>query len=456
MDYLPIFMNVTDSPGLVVGGGQVAARKVELLRRAGMAVRVVAPRLCETLRAERAEGNIEHREREFRTMDLDPCRVVIAATNHRAVNAEVSEAARARNIPVNVVDCPELSTFIVPAVIDRSPLVLALSTGGAAPVLARLLRARLETFLPAAYGRLAALMGGFRAAVKQRFAQSEERRRFWERILEGPIAERVLEGDESGGKQALEEVLEAGAAPDPVGEVALVGIGLGDPDLLTVKALRIMQQADVVVYDRPVSEALMDRVRRDAERVFVGRTADGHALPQESVNELLVRYASEGQRVVRLEGGDPFASGRGAEEIRHLQEAGIFCRVVPGITAALGCAAYCGIPLTHREHAQAVVLVTGHLRNDELDLPWTTLVQPRQTVVAYMDLETLPKLCAGLRDHGLPDDWPAAVVEQGGGPDRQVVAGTLADLPGRTAEAGARSPAVVVVGQVVSLRGHSE
>lgn len=452
MEYLPVFMDVAGRPGLVVGGGQVAARKVELLRRSGMAVRVVAPELCPQLAAEAEAGSIEHRAGRFEEDDLADCRVVVAATDDRAVNEQVAAAADARNLPVNVVDTPDLSTFIVPAVIDRSPLVVALSTGGAAPVLARLLRTKLEAFIPAAYGRLAALVRRFREPVKRAFANGDERRRFWEEVLEGPVADRFLGGDEAGGEAALEAAIAAGESPGAQGEVLLVGAGPGDPDLLTVKALRLMQRADVVVYDRLISPALMDRVRRDAERVFVGKAEGRHTLPQEEINDLLVRLAGEGKRVLRLKGGDPFVFGRGGEEIARLKEAGVSFQVVPGITAALGCAAYGGIPLTHRDHAHAAVFVTGHLCNGTLELPWETLVQPHQTVVVYMGLKGLPQLARGLIDRGVPPDRPAALVEQGTTSAQRVITGTLADLPERVAGTEVHPPTLVIVGDVVGLR----
>lgn len=453
MEYLPIFMDVAGRTGLVVGGGQVAARKVELLRRSGMRVRVVAPELCPGLQREAEAGDVEHRPGRFGEADLDDARVVVAATDDRAVNEAVAAAADARSIPVNVVDTPDLSSFIVPAVIDRTPLVVALSTGGAAPVLARLLRTKLEAFIPAAYGRLAALVRRFREPVKRAFADGDQRRRFWEEVLEGPIADRHLAGDEAGAEASLEAAVTAGEAPGAEGEVILVGAGPGDPDLLTVKALRLMQKADVVVHDRLVSDALMDRVRRDAERVFVGKAEGRHTLPQAEINELLVRLAGEGKRVLRLKGGDPFVFGRGGEEIGALKAAGIPFQVVPGITAALGCSAYTGIPLTHRDHAHAAVFVTGHMCSGSLSLPWDTLVQGHQTVVVYMGLRGLPQLTAGLIERGLPADKPAAVVEQGTTSGQRVIAGTLADLPERVAALRVEPPTLVIVGEVVSLRG---
>ncbi len=453
MDYLPVFLNVTGRTALVVGGGETANRKVEFLRRADLAVRVVAPDLEPGLAEAVAAGDIDYCQERFREGHLDGWGVVVAATNDRPVNAAVAEAAQARGVPVNVVDDPELSTFIVPAVVDRSPLVIALGTGGRAPVLARLMRAKLEAFIPAAYGRLAELVGRFRDSVKDRFRDGVARRRFWEDVLDGPIAERVLRGDTVGGERDLAELLESGEEPSDRCEVALVGAGPGDPDLLTVKALRVMQRADVVVHDRLVSPELLDRVRRDAERVFVGKAAGRHSHSQQEINELLVGLARQGKRVLRLKGGDPFVFARGGEELAHLREAGVPFHVVPGVTAALGCAAYAGIPLTHRDHAHAAVLVTGHLRDGVLELPWEALVQPYQTVAVYMGLKGLPQLRDGLIARGLSEATPAALVEQGTTPDQRVIEAPLAELPDRVEAQGARPPCLVLIGEVVGLRG---
>jgi uroporphyrin-III C-methyltransferase/precorrin-2 dehydrogenase/sirohydrochlorin ferrochelatase len=451
MDFLPIFLDVRAQPCLVVGGGEVAARKCALLARAGARVTVLAPELGAALGAELAAGRIAHRAAQFRDADLEGFAVVIAATSDDAVNRAVAAAARARRIPVNVVDQPALCSFIMPSIIERAPLTIAVSSGGASPVLARLLRARLETLIPAGYGRLAALAGAFRDRVKARFRPSE-RRRFWERALQGPIAELVFSGRDAEARAALQATLEDTRLAFSGGEVSLVGAGPGDPDLLTFRALRLMQQADVVVYDRLVSQPILDLVRLEAERIYAGKERAKHTLPQEDINHLLVRLAREGKRVVRLKGGDPFIFGRGGEEIDTLAAEGIPFQVVPGITAAAGCASYAGIPLTHRDFAQSVVFVTGHLKNGSMDLNWAALAQPRQTIVFYMGLIGVDVLCRELAAHGLPAETPAALVQAGTTPQQRVLTGTLASLPGIVRDSGAKAPTLIIIGEVVTLR----
>ena len=451
MKFLPIFMNVTAESCLVVGGGQVAARKVFMLQRVAANVTVVSPELCTELQVLLDKGEITHVNRPFEEADIEGQVLIIAATNQRHVNQQVSELANARRIPVNVVDDPELCRFIVPSIIDRSPVQIAISTGGASPVLARLLRSRLETLIPAAYGRLASLVESFRDKVKDRFATSHEIRRFWEQILEGPVADRLMAGQDTEARELLEQAVKSGQAPDMRGEVFLVGAGPGDPDLLTFKALRLMQQADVVVYDRLVSQGIMDLVRRDAEFIYAGKERDNHAIPQENINTLLVRLAQEGKKVLRLKGGDPFIFGRGGEEIETLMEEGVPFQVVPGITAAAGCASYAGIPLTHRDYVQSCMFVTGHLKDGSSDLNWKAIAQPNQTVVFYMGLYAVSKLCEQLIQHGLSSATPAALVEKGTSAEQKVHIGTIETLPDIVKEKEVKPPTLIIVGEVVKL-----
>lgn len=452
MDFLPIYLNLQGERGLVVGGGEIAARKVALLRKAHAQVTVVAPALGPTLSRLREQGEITHHARRFALDDLDDCAVAIAATDDEDVNRLVATAARGQRIPVNVVDRPDLCSFIMPSIIDRSPILVAVSSGGTSPVLARLLRARLETLIPASYGRLATLVAGFRKQVKQRFAHSAQRRAFWERILQGPVAEMIFSGRDRAARQALAAALNGDQDTVSRGEVYLVGGGPGDPDLLTFRALRLMQQADVVVYDRLVSPEVLELVRRDAQRIYAGKESRKHALPQEGINELLVRLAREGQRVVRLKGGDPFIFGRGGEEIETLAAEGIPFQVVPGITAAGGCAAYAGIPLTHRGYAQSVLFVTGHRQDGSVNLNWTVLAQPQQTLVFYMGLLGVATICQELKHHGLPAVTPAALIQQGTTRHQRVLLGTLDTLPGLVEAAQVRSPTLIIVGEVVRLQ----
>ena len=451
MDYLPIFIAVRNKRCVVVGGGEVAARKVALLLQAGASVHVISLQLGETLSQLLDQSSLSHRAGKFAPTDLDDAMIVIAATDDPTVNSEVAAAAAERRIPVNVVDSPELCSFIMPAIIDRSPLVLAVSSGGAAPVLARLLRARLESLIPASYGRLANLAGKFRNQVKKRFSRSADRRIFWEKILQGPIAEMVYSGQDSAAESAMQKALDSESGLPNRGEVYLVGGGPGDPDLLTFRALRLMQQADVVVYDRLVAPPVLELVRRDAERIYVGKERNNHALRQEEINHLLVRLAREGKRVVRLKGGDPFIFGRGGEEIATLAAEGIPFQVVPGITAAAGCAAYSGIPLTHRDHSQSVVFVTGHLQDGSVDLNWKALAQPQQTVVFYMGLHGVPTICRELISHGLPATTPVALVQQGTTPNQRVFTSTLEALPELVTKEEIKPPTLIIVGTVVNL-----
>jgi uroporphyrin-III C-methyltransferase/precorrin-2 dehydrogenase/sirohydrochlorin ferrochelatase len=453
MDYLPIFLKVEDRPCLVVGGGKVAARKVALLSRAGARITVVSPSICEELKSRLSEGVITYAEREFIDNDLDDMVLAIAATDNEAVNRSVFELANQSRIPVNVVDNPELCSFIMPSIIDRSPVQVAVSTGGASPVLARLLRARLESFIPAAYGRLAQLVDEFRHNVKQQFSDTEQRRYFWENVLQGRVAELLFAGHEEKARIALREAIDNADAhfKDP-GEVYLVGAGPGDPDLITFRALRLMQQADVVVYDRLVSEPVLDMVRRDAELIYAGKARDKHTLTQESINQLLVRLAKEGKRVLRLKGGDPFIFGRGGEEIQTLAEEGIPFQVVPGITAASGCASYAGIPLTHRDYAQSCTFVTGHLKDGSVDLDWENLAKPAQTIVFYMGLHSIPVLSKQLISHGMPKETPVALVQQGTTRNQRVYIETLESLPSLSEREQVKPPTIIIVGEVVGLQ----
>lgn len=451
MDFLPIFMNVKGQRCLVIGGGKVASRKVFMLLRAGAAVSVVSPELCQDLTIRKDGGEITHIDRSFEDNDLDGSKVIIAATDNNMVNVHVSELAKSKGIPVNVVDAPDLCSFIVPSIIDRNPVQIAISTGGASPVLARLLRSRLETIIPAAYGRLATLVESFREQVKTKFSNTDEIRTFWEGILEGPVADTLIAGKDKVARELLETAVENAEAPAERGEVYLVGAGPGDPDLLTFRALRLMQQADVVVYDRLVSQGVMDLVRRDAEMIYAGKERNKHTLPQESINALLVRLAKEGKKVLRLKGGDPFIFGRGGEEIETLTEENVSFQVVPGITAAAGCSSYAGIPLTHRDYVQSCMFVTGHLKDGTTDLNWDAVAQPNQTVVFYMGLQTVKELCGELIKHGLSSTTPAALVEKGTTQEQKVHIGDLTTLHEIVERNNVKAPTLIIVGEVVTL-----
>ena len=448
MNYFPVFLKLEGCTVLVVGGGEVAARKVRLLLKSRPKIELVSLDLNEELAGLVAAGQVFHSATAFEPVQVQGKRLVVAATDDRTLNRRVAAAADAAGVPVNVVDDPEPSSFITPSIVEREPITVAIGTGGAAPVLARRLRERIETLLPAAYGRVAAFMQKHRVRVKN--LPVEARRALWEQFLDGPGPERLLAGDETAAVFELESLIHGGT---PQGEVYLVGAGPGDPDLLTFRALRLMQQADVVLYDRLVSPAILDLVRRDAERVFVGKRRNQHTVPQDEINHELVRLAKTGKRVLRLKGGDPFIFGRGGEEIAELAANGVAFQVVPGVTAAAGCAAYAGIPLTHRDCAQSCLFVTGHARADgTLNLHWDQLARRGQTVVFYMGVATLPQLCGQLMAHGLPPEWPAALIEDGTQETQRVIAATLGDLPAKVAAAAPKGASLVIVGEVVRLR----
>ena len=452
MDFLPIFLDVRNKRCLVVGGGDVAARKVALLRKTGADVVVVAPELCRSLSGMAQGGELTHHPRRFEAADLDGCVLAIAATDDADVNAEISRLATARNLPVNVVDQQPLCSFIVPSIIDRSPVVAAVSTGGASPVLARLIRTRLESLIPAGYGRLGEFTAKFREKVKARFRNASQRRLFWENVLESGIAERVFSGQMEVAEEAMERAISDQAVTPPRGEVYLVGGGPGDPDLISFLALRLMQRADVVVYDRLVAKPILEMTRKDADRIYVGKERDQHTMRQEEINQLLVDLAKQGKRVVRLKGGDPFIFGRGGEEIDTLSSEDIPFQVVPAVTAASGCAAYAGIPLTHRDYAQSVTFVTGHLKDGTMNLNWDQLAQPNQTVVFYMGLLGLPVICRELAAHGVPPEMPVALVQQGTTEKQRVFVGTLANIEEIVERDKPQPPTLIIVGGVVRLQ----
>ena len=448
MDHLPIFCQLRGRACLLVGGGDVAERKARLLLDAGAQLTVNALSFIPQFTAWAAEGMLTLVEGEFSETLLDECWLAIAATDNDAVNQRVSDAAETRRIFCNVVDAPKEASFIMPSIIDRSPLMVAISSGGTSPVLARLLREKLESLLPQHLGHVAKFAGQLRSRVKRHFATMSERRRFWEKLfvndrLAQSLANQNMAAVESITEQMLNEPL------DNRGEVVLVGAGPGDAGLLTLKGLQQIQQADVVVYDRLVSDEIMNLVRRDADRVFVGKRAGYHCVPQEEINQILLREAQSGKRVVRLKGGDPFIFGRGGEELETLCHAGIPFSVVPGITAASGCSAYSGIPLTHRDYAQSVRLVTGHLKTGG-ELDWANLAAEKQTLVFYMGLNQAAAIQEQLIAHGMQADMPVALVENGTSVQQRVVSGALSQLGDLAQQV--KSPSLIIVGRVVALR----
>lgn len=450
MDRFPVFLDLHGRSCLVVGGGKVAERKVEGLLKAGAKVVLVAPQLSAEMAMIISGGRVEHHARPFVDSDIAGHFLVIAATNDPQVNAHVAHLANQHNIPVNVVDDAARGSMVIPSVVDRSPVMVAISTGGASPVLARQLRMKLETIIPQQCGELAAITEEYRDIVKARLPESQ-RKDFWEQMLKGPFAELAYAGQVDEARRYLETALASFPRGQRMGEVYLVGAGPGDPDLLTFKALRLMQQADIMVYDRLVSKTILDMANQRAERIYVGKEKASHAVPQDKINELLVKLAKQGKRVLRLKGGDPFIFGRGGEEIETLAENGIPFQVVPGITAASGCASYAGIPLTHRDYAQSCTFATGHLKDGTIDLNWVQLAQPNQTVVFYMGLTGMEVISQKLQEHGRSGDTPAALVEQGTTRNQRVHIGTLATLPQLVQERQAHAPTLTIVGEVVQL-----
>jgi len=435
----------------------VALRKVSLLERTGALLTVVAPEIAPELLQLAATGTLQLAIREFAPEDLDGARLVIVATSRRAVNRWIANLSESRSIPVNVVDDREASRFIVPAIIDRDPVLVAVSTGGTSPVLARRLRERLEALIPARIGELASWLKALRGTARQKLRDTEERRRFFEAVVDGPAARHFMDGDNPGAQRIAQRLLAAtSTAPRVAGEVTLVGAGPGDPELLTLKALRALQDADVILHDRLVPPAVLDLARRDAARICVGKAAGHLGSTQHEINALLIEHAQQGKRVVRLKGGDPFVFGRGGEELQALAAAGIHFSVVPGITAALGAAAYAGIPLTHRDHAHSVSFVTGHGPDDGNEPgtgpDWRALAMPGATAVFYMGLARLDHIVEKLLQHGAVATRPAGIIAQGTMPNQRVITATLATIQDAAAQANVQSPALLVVGDVVALQ----
>jgi uroporphyrin-III C-methyltransferase/precorrin-2 dehydrogenase/sirohydrochlorin ferrochelatase len=453
MDVFPVFLKLRDRACLVVGGGRAAEQKAQLLLRAGASVTVVATQLTEALGELAEAGRISRRAEPLTAAHVRDQTLVVAATEDEALAQQASALARAAGVPVNVVDRPELSTFVAGAVVDRSPVLVAISTGGAAPVLAREIRSAIERVLPPALGRLARFADRFRAAVRAAIPDGHARRRFWEGFFKGPIAEAVLAGNEQLAQPAMLTLINR---RDPghgdAGIVHLVGAGPGDPELLTLRAQRLLGEADVIVYDRLVDPRVLEHARRDAERILVGKSRGDHSIGQDGINRLLAAHAARGRRVVRLKGGDPFVFGRGGEELEYLRARGVAVEVVPGISAALGCAASAHIPLTHRGLASAVTLVTGESSRAERAVDWAAaLAKMPGTIAVYMGVSALPALARDLIEHGRDPSTPAAIVENGTRPGERVIVGTLDEIGALAAAHRVAAPALVVIGDVVRL-----
>lgn len=451
MDIFPISLKLKQQLCLIVGGGSIAFRKASLLAKAGAILHVIAPEIDENLKmlVQASHGKLVYKP--FDEVDLNkPYKLVIAATDQPDVNHHVFVVCEQKNLLVNSVDDIPNCRFMVPALIDRSPLVISIASNGTSPVLSRQLRTQLETLIPHGMGKLAQFSGEWRKAVKEKISNPDERRIFWEDLYASPFKEQVFNDNLIVAKQMMEDALAKWTTPK--GEVYLVGAGPGDPELLTLKALRLMQQSDVVIYDRLVSPPILDLCRRDADKIYVGKSRSNHAVPQEGINQLLIQYALEGKRVCRLKGGDPFIFGRGGEEIQELVTANIPFQVVPGITAASGCSAYAGIPLTHRDYAQSVRFLTGHLKEGSPELPWPELIYENQTLVLYMGLVGLETICNRLIEHGQRPDMPVALISKGTTPEQKVIVGNLENIAKKVVQHEVQAPTLTIIGEVVKLR----
>jgi len=454
MDFLPIFLNIKERLVLVDGGGTIAARRAETALKAGAEVVVFAPELSAEFTPLLKHERLTHFARAPVAGDFNGCIIAYGASGDPKRDEKLVKAARRAGALVNIADISEHCDFITPALVERSPMVIAISSGGAAPIIARVLRARIEALIPPGYGRLAEFLGRFRQRAAAKIKGSARRRHFWGKIIEGPVADLFLAGNSTAAKIRLDQELDNEAsenASGQTGEIYLVGAGPGEADLLTFAALRLMQRADVVLYDRLVGEAIVALVRRDAERVDVGGQNGGHAMAQSEISRLMIELAKQGKRVLRLKGGDPFLFGSGGEEIEMLRANGIAFQIVPGITAALGCAAYAGIPLTHRDHAQSCVFITAHGKDGGLDLDWQGLLRPAQTIVVYTGLYNLEKLSEGFKAHGADPDIPAALIDSATRPGQQVIATTIGNLATKADEAGLNGPLTIIIGDVVRL-----
>ena len=455
MKYFPFFMELSKQSILLIGGGEVAERKLDLLLKANASVTIVSPEFTSYIEELFVNKNINPVKDYYNIKYLTSASFafVIAATNDESLNEQIAKDANDNKILVNVVDKPKICDFIFPSILERGPITVAVSTGGASPVLARMLRTKLETMIPGAYGRLAKIVSENRIPVRKKLVNSKSNGIFWEQMLNGKFLELVLSGqDEEAVKFLNIEIDNFDEQKKGEGEVYLVGAGPGDPDLLTFRALRLMQQADVALYDRLVHPSIIDLIRRDAEKIYVGKQRDNHTVRQEEINALLVKYAKEGKRVLRLKGGDPFIFGRGGEEIDSLVDNNISFQVVPGITSASGCSAYSGIPLTHRDHAQSCIFVTGHLKKGKLDLNWEKLIQPNQTIVFYMGLVSINIICSQLIKFGLDPKTPCALVEQGTTRNQKVYTSTIDEMNNLVEKEKPSAPTIFIIGHVVTLR----
>ena len=452
MSYLPLFINTAGKKCLIIGGGKVASRKIIPLLNSNMHVTIISPDIHkDILELVKGKKNFDYQKKEFAENDIKDQFLIVAATNNKKANATIAKLAKEKNILVNMAENSTSGNTLIPSVVDRDPIKIAISSGAASPILTRLVKTKLESVIPYSFSKLAMIMMEYRNKVKVTFSKITERRNFWETFLDGPISEMVLSGHLDKARKALDKSLKEKKKPNKIGEVYLVGAGPGDPELLSFKALRLMQKADIVIYDRLVSEPIMNLIRQDAEKIYVGKQRADHAMPQENINQLLARLALNGKKVLRLKGGDPFIFGRGGEEIESLINDDIPFQIVPGITAASGCASYAGIPLTHRDYSQACIFVTGHLRDGTVNLNWKMLAHEKQTLVFYMGMHGSKIICEELINHGLKSNTPAALIVKGTTSDQEVIIGNLQNMPKIIKENKIIPPTLLIIGDVVKL-----
>tara|TARA_Y100000766_G_scaffold99143_1_gene84496 strand:- start:1145 stop:2560 length:1416 start_codon:yes stop_codon:yes gene_type:complete len=452
MSYLPLFIDVTGKKCLVVGGGKVASRKLIPILSTNMIVTLISPDIIDEIhQASNEHKNLKIIKRRFNSEDIEDQFLIVAATNDTKINKEIAKISKEKNILINMAEDSISGNTLIPSVVDRDPIKIAVSSGAASPILTRLVKTKLETVIPYSFSKLAEFMMEYRSTVKKTFSKISERRNFWEIFLDGPISEMVLSGHVDKAKKALEKSLAEKVMLEKTGEVYLVGAGPGDPELLSFKALRLMQKADIVIYDRLVSRPIMNLIRQDAEKIYVGKQRADHTMPQENINHLLARLALEGKKVLRLKGGDPFIFGRGGEEIESLIKDDIPFQIVPGITAASGCASYAGIPLTHRDYSQACIFVTGHLRDGTVNLNWKMLAHEKQTLIFYMGMHGSKIICEELVKHGLKKQTPAALIVKGTTEDQEVIIGDLESMPEIILKNKIIPPTLLIIGDVVKL-----
>ena len=452
MSYLPLFIETTGKKCLIVGGGKVASRKLIPILKSKMKVTLISPEVIEEIELNfQKNKNLKIIKRKFEPEDIEDQFLIIAATNEKTTNQRIAKLSKDNNILVNMAEDSLSGNTLIPSVVDRDPIKIAVSSGAASPILTRLVKTKLETVIPYSFSKLADIMMEYRDVVKKNFLKISDRRKFWEVFLDGPVSEMVLSGHIDKAKKALDESLKENKFLEKTGEVYLVGAGPGDPELLSFKALRLMQKADIVIYDRLVSRPIMNLIRQDAEKIYVGKQRADHAMPQENINQLLARLALEGKKVLRLKGGDPFIFGRGGEEIESLIKDDIPFQIVPGITAASGCASYAGIPLTHRDYSQACIFVTGHLRDGTVNLNWEMLAHEKQTLIFYMGMHGSKIICEELIKHGLSDVTPAALIVKGTTEDQEVIIGNLKNMPEIIMDRKIVPPTLLIIGDVVKL-----